>query len=102
MPVMQQPEAYLGHVNDDSFDEDGKLKEGPLKGLVEKLAHAFAEWVTTIHEAPRASVERTSPRLKLRQRHPALAHIFAGAVGVAGLAALIALRNRNWQAPSLA
>jgi len=26
MPVMQQPEAYLGHVNDDSLDEDGKLK----------------------------------------------------------------------------
>ena len=59
MPVMQQPEAYLGHVNDESFDEDGKLKEGPLKGLVEKLAHAFAEWVTTIHEA-RAHLERTS------------------------------------------
>jgi len=59
MPVMQQPEAYLGHVNDDSFDEDGKLKEGPLLGLVEKLAHAFAEWVTTIHEA-RAHLERTA------------------------------------------
>lgn len=59
MPVMQQPEAYLGHVNDDSFDENGKLKEGPLLGLVEKLAHAFAEWVTTIHEA-RAHLERTA------------------------------------------
>ncbi len=59
MPVMQQPEAYLGHVNDDSFDENGMLKEGPLKGIVEKLAHAFAEWVTTIHEA-RSHLERTS------------------------------------------
>lgn len=59
MPVMQQPEAYLGHVNDESFDEDGKLKEGPLKGIVEKLAHAFAEWVTAIHDA-RAHLERTS------------------------------------------
>jgi chromate reductase len=59
MPVMQQPEAYLGHVNDESFDEDGKLKEGPLQGLVEKLAHAFAEWVTTIHEA-RAHLQRTA------------------------------------------
>jgi chromate reductase len=59
MPVMQQPEAYLGHVNDESFDENGKLKEGPLLGLVEKLAHAFAEWVTTIHEA-RAHLERTA------------------------------------------
>jgi chromate reductase len=48
MPVMQQPEAYLGHVTDDAFDEDGYLKEGQLKGLVAVLAHAFAGWVETI------------------------------------------------------
>jgi len=59
MPVMQQPEAYLGHVNDDSFDEDGKLKEGPLKGIIEKLAHAFHEWIDTIHRA-RDHLEKTS------------------------------------------
>ena len=35
MPVMQQPEAYLGHVTDDSFDESGCLKDGPLKELVD-------------------------------------------------------------------
>ncbi|MFC7537340.1 NADPH-dependent FMN reductase [Sphingomonas sp. GCM10030256] len=51
MPVMQQPEAYLGHVNDDSFGENGLLKDGPLKQLVEKLAHAFHDWVDTIVEA---------------------------------------------------
>ena len=51
MPVMQQPEAYLGHVNDDSFDGDGCLKEAPLKELVEKLAHAFHEWVDMIHRS---------------------------------------------------
>ena len=48
MPMMQQPEAYLGHVSDDSFDADGKLKEGPLKGLIEGLAHAFHDWVDMI------------------------------------------------------
>src|SRR5690349_19894959 len=48
MPVMQQPEAYLGHVTDDSFDESGCLKDGPLKDLVAVLAHAFAGWVETI------------------------------------------------------
>ena len=48
MPVMQQPEAYLGHVTDDSFDESGCLKEGPLKDLVTKLAHAFHDWVEMI------------------------------------------------------
>jgi len=51
MPVMQQPEAYLGHVSDDSFDADGCLKEGGLKDVVEKLAHAFADWVDVIHRA---------------------------------------------------
>jgi chromate reductase len=48
---MQQPEAYLGHVNDDSFDENGHLKEGPLQKLVEKLAHAFHDWVDVIIRA---------------------------------------------------
>ena len=51
MPVMQQPEAYLGHVTDDSFDEAGCLKEGPLKDLVTKLAHAFHDWVEMIQRS---------------------------------------------------
>ena len=48
MPVMQQPEAYLGHVTDDSFDESGCLKDGRLKDLVTVLAHAFHDWVEMI------------------------------------------------------
>lgn len=51
MPVMQQPEAYLGHISDDSFDADGCLTEGPLKELVNKLAHAFHDWVDVIIRA---------------------------------------------------
>lgn len=51
MPVMAQPEAYLGHVSEDSFDADGCLKDGPLKELVEKLAHAFHDWVDMIHRS---------------------------------------------------
>ncbi|HVH49432.1 MAG TPA: NAD(P)H-dependent oxidoreductase [Sphingomicrobium sp.] len=51
MSVMQQPEAYLGHVSDDSFDSDGCLKDGPLKDVVAKLAHAFHDWVHMIHRA---------------------------------------------------
>ena len=51
MPVMQHPEAYLGHVSDDSFDSGGGLKEGPLKALVLGLATAFADWVHLIHES---------------------------------------------------
>jgi len=51
MPVMQQPEAYLGHVSDESFDESGCLKEGPLKDLVTKVAQAFHDWVEMIHRS---------------------------------------------------
>jgi len=51
MPVMQQPEAYLGHVTDDSFDESGCLKDGPLKDLVTTLAHAFHDWVQMIQRS---------------------------------------------------
>ena len=48
MPVMQQPEAYLGHVTADSFDAEGCLKEGPFKEVVMQLARAFADWVDLI------------------------------------------------------
>jgi chromate reductase len=57
MPVMQQPEAYLGHVTDDSFDESGCLKDSPLKELVTKLAHAFHDWVDMIHRSRAALAE---------------------------------------------
>ena len=48
MPVMQQPEAYLGGVTDDRFDADGCLTEGPFRELVLGLAAAFADWVDII------------------------------------------------------
>jgi chromate reductase len=51
MPVMQQPEAYLGRVTDDDFDESGCLKDGALKELVASLAHAFHDWVEMIHRS---------------------------------------------------
>jgi chromate reductase len=57
MPAMQQPEAYLGRVNDDSFGEDGLLKDGPLKELVLKIAHAFADWVDLIVRGRRLIAE---------------------------------------------
>ena len=53
MPVMQHPEAYLGHVTAESFDEDGCLQDGPLKDLVLSLSNAFADWVHLIHESRR-------------------------------------------------
>ena len=67
MPVMQQPEAYLGHVSDDSFDASGCLKEGPLKGLIETLAHAFHDWVEMIHRSRQLLAEDAAHAAKARE-----------------------------------
>jgi chromate reductase len=57
MPVMQQPEAYLGQVTNDSFDDSGCLKDGPLKDLVAVLARAFHDWVDMILRSRAALAE---------------------------------------------
>jgi chromate reductase len=51
MPVMAQPEAYLGNLSDDDFDSNGLLKDGATKQFVEKIAHAFHDWVDMIHRS---------------------------------------------------
>jgi len=71
MPVMQQPEAYLGHVSDDSFDESGCLKEGPLKELVTTLAHAFHDWVEMIHRSRQLLAEDSAHVAQQKQREQA-------------------------------
>jgi len=68
MPIMQQPEAYLGHVTDDAFNADGCLKDGPLKDLVSVLAHAFANWVDTIHRSRAALAEDSAHAAKAREK----------------------------------
>ncbi len=69
MPVMQQPEAYLGHVTDDSFDESGCLKDGPLKDLVVKLAHSFHDWVDMIHRSRAALAEDSAHSAEAKKAH---------------------------------
>jgi len=71
MPVMQQPEAYLGHVSDDSFDADGCLKDGPLKDLVTVLAHAFAGWVETIIRSRQLLAEDSAHAAQAKAKEPA-------------------------------
>jgi chromate reductase len=72
MPIMQAPEAYLGHVSDDSFDDGGCLKEGPLKELIAKLAHAFHDWVDMIHRSRQLLAEDSAHAANQeKQRQPA-------------------------------
>jgi chromate reductase len=51
MPVMQHPEAYLGHIGDDKFDENGMIAEGKTRDFVKQIAEAFADWVTLIEKS---------------------------------------------------
>jgi NAD(P)H-dependent FMN reductase/ketosteroid isomerase-like protein len=48
MPVMQQPEAYVGGAGD-LFDEAGKLKDRATIEFLRKFVDAFADWVATVH-----------------------------------------------------
>ncbi len=45
MPVMQQPEAYWGLLNDDKLGMDGTVHDEMLAKLVKGFATAFADWV---------------------------------------------------------
>jgi NAD(P)H-dependent FMN reductase len=46
MPVMQQPEAYIGGVAD-LFDDSGKLTSDETAKFLDKFMQAFAHWVET-------------------------------------------------------
>ena len=44
MPVMQQPEMYIGHV-DKAIDAEGKPLSDGTRDLLAKYMHAFASWI---------------------------------------------------------
>jgi chromate reductase len=48
MPVLQQPEAYLGGVGG-WFDEAGNLKDEKAKEFLQKFIDAYAQWVDKHH-----------------------------------------------------
>jgi len=47
VPVMQQPEAYLGGA-DKLFDASGKMTNDGTRQFLTKFAEAFADWIATI------------------------------------------------------
>jgi len=53
MPVLQQPEAYIGGAAD-LFDESGAIKKPETKQFVDKFVTAFAGWVERILAKPAA------------------------------------------------
>src|ERR1700688_3465822 len=47
VPTMQQPEAYVGHV-DKLFDENGRFVSDGTRKFLQDFMQAFANWVETI------------------------------------------------------
>jgi chromate reductase, NAD(P)H dehydrogenase (quinone) len=47
VPTMQQPEAYVSHV-DKVFDEHGKLVSDGTRKFLQLFMQAFANWVETV------------------------------------------------------
>ena len=47
MPVLQQPEAYVGGAAD-LFDESGAFKKPETKQFIDKFLAAFADWVERV------------------------------------------------------
>lgn len=50
MPVMQQPEAYWGLLNDDKVGMDGTIRDEMLAKFVNGFAGALADWYDLIRE----------------------------------------------------
>jgi chromate reductase len=48
MPVLQQPELYIGRI-DKQFDDSGKPTSDSLRELFGKFMQAYAAWVELIH-----------------------------------------------------
>jgi chromate reductase len=48
MPPLQQPEAYLNHINQ-AFGDDGQLSDERVRGLLTKLLTTFEHWVDCHH-----------------------------------------------------
>ena len=44
VPIMPQPEAYIGNVGS-LFNEDGVLKDEDTRAFLQKYINAYAEWV---------------------------------------------------------
>jgi chromate reductase len=47
VPMMQQPEAYLSHI-DDSFDGEGNLISDRTRALLQRFIDAYAAWIELI------------------------------------------------------
>lgn len=45
MPMLQQPEAYLGRVTEDKFGSNDVVTDEPLKNILSKIVDAYVAWL---------------------------------------------------------
>lgn len=45
MPTLQQPEVYLGGVNDSCFDAEGGFAKDDTRAFMARFAAKFADWI---------------------------------------------------------
>lgn len=68
VPVMQQPEAYIGHASD-IFDERGHLKKESTRELMQKFINSYEEWLSNFQDPhfsfKDARKDRTAPLERL-------------------------------------
>jgi chromate reductase, NAD(P)H dehydrogenase (quinone) len=65
VPTMQQPEAYVSHV-DKLFDEHGKLVSDGTRKFLQEFMQAFANWVEMIRPKVSASDATSLARTDVR------------------------------------
>src|SRR4051812_23484246 len=70
MPVMQQPEAYIGGAGD-LFDERGDIKGDDTRQFLAKFMQAFATWIDT---AGRASTREDFGSFMKQREQAAMAY----------------------------
>jgi chromate reductase len=52
IPLMQQPEAYLGGVTPETFGADGAVEDAQVAKLLRRFILAYGEWVEKILRGP--------------------------------------------------
>ena len=52
IPLMQQPEAYLGGVSAETFGEEGEVADQGTRKLLPRFIAAYADWVEKILRGP--------------------------------------------------
>jgi chromate reductase len=51
MPALQQPEMYLGSINDNWFGEDGRARSEDSRAFLARFGAAFANWIEATAKA---------------------------------------------------